>query len=407
MKNLKIGILTFHRSINYGAMAQCYALQQRIQSDFPNDIVEVIDYIPKNRYQFYQPSLKNYLFASWRYISNPAVRVKVFIGKVKNFRDWWKIKKRYATFQKSLDCLQLSANFYCTDDVDEFQKSINGKYDVIVVGSDCVWEWTILGIPSAYYLSGELNAYKISYAACSGVNDYRNLGENDKEYLKRTFSSFAYIGVRDSATAFNVRNLCPEKNVFRNCDPTTLIDPAQLQNLRQYVKNNLSTKGIDWSKPVIGLMCNSIIGKLAYDIFGDSVQYVGIYNPIKYANVFLDNLLVLEWASIFGLFSITFTTFFHGTMLSLVNRTPVMSFDYYEGDEEHLSKIEELYRRLDLPGYYHKGKREYDKYDVEILGNIARYMLKTSQYELIDSKIKSESESYNSFYEALKELHDQ
>lgn len=405
MKNLKIGLLTFHRSINYGAMAQCYALQQQIQSDFPNDVVEVIDFIPHNRYQFYQPTLKNYLFSSWRYISSPTVRAKVLFGKIRQIKDWVKFRKRYYTFQKSLECLKMSSDFYCTDDVEEFRKAIDGKYDLIVVGSDCVWEWSILGIPSVYFLNGNYKAHKFSYAACSGVNDYRNLGEEGRNYLKQTFSSYDYVGVRDSATAFNVRELCPGKKVLRNCDPTTLIDPGKLQPIRQHVKDVLSAKGIEWSKPVVGLMCNSIIAKLAHDIFGDSVQYVGVYNPNKNDDVFLENLLVLEWASIFGLFSMTFTTFFHGTMLSLVNRTPVMSFDYYEGDEEHLSKIEELYRRLDLPGYYHKGKRLYDNYDVELLGKIAKYMLNTPQHDLIDAKIKQESESYSSFHKALEELH--
>ena len=43
---MKLGILTFHKSINYGAFMQCYALSQRLQRDFPQIEVEVIDYHP-------------------------------------------------------------------------------------------------------------------------------------------------------------------------------------------------------------------------------------------------------------------------------------------------------------------------------------------------------------------------
>jgi len=405
MKKLRIGILTFHRSINYGAMTQCFALQQKIQADFPNDIVEVIDYIPKSRYEFYKPTLKNFLFSNWQYINSKVVRAKAFWNKVRHIGDIRSFKIRYTTFQKSLDCLHLSSEFYCTDDVDVFRNSIVGKYDVIVVGSDCVWEWSILGLPCAYFLSGDFNSHKFSYAACSGIDDCRDLDNQGKDYLRHAFSSYDYLGVRDSATAFNAQELSHNQTVFRNCDPTTLINPICLKTQREQVKERLTLKGINWSKPVVGLMCNEIVGKLAYDIFGDRVQYVGVYTPNKYADIFLEDLLVLEWASIFGLFTMTFTTFFHGTMLSLVNRIPVLSFDYYAGDKEHLSKIEELYIRLELPGYYHKGKRLYDKYDIEYIGKIAQYMLNNSQYDLIDEKIKKESESYNTFHEALKALH--
>ena len=405
MKKLRIGILTFHRSINYGAVMQCYALQQKIQTDFPDDIVEVIDYIPQDRYNFYQPTLKNYLFSNWRFISSPPVRAKSTIGKITHLKNFAHIKKRFDVFQQSLDCLKMSKEFYCTDDPETFREEIRGKYDIIVVGSDCVWEWSILGIPSVYFLHGDFNAHKLSYAACSAVNDFRDLNSNQQDYLRQSFDSYDYIGVRDSATAFNAESLTTNKTIYRNCDPTTLIDPSTLEEHRQRMKERLSSKGIDWSRPVIGLMCNDIISQLAYDIFGDSVQYVGVYNPIRHANIFMEDLKVLEWASIFGLFSLTFTTFFHGTMLSLVNRTPVLSFDYYEGDETHLSKINELYKRLELPDYYHKGKRTYNKADVESIGHIAQRLLNTPQAELINKKIRIEAESYCSFREALEGLH--
>ena len=40
---MKIGILTFHRAINFGAVLQCYALYRTL-SDMGHD-VEVVDYI--------------------------------------------------------------------------------------------------------------------------------------------------------------------------------------------------------------------------------------------------------------------------------------------------------------------------------------------------------------------------
>ena len=49
----KIGILTFHRALNYGAILQTYALQQKLKILFQTDEIYVIDYrctkIEKNR----------------------------------------------------------------------------------------------------------------------------------------------------------------------------------------------------------------------------------------------------------------------------------------------------------------------------------------------------------------------
>ena len=41
---MKIGILTFHNADNYGAVLQCYALQEKLKELHPDDEVFVIDY---------------------------------------------------------------------------------------------------------------------------------------------------------------------------------------------------------------------------------------------------------------------------------------------------------------------------------------------------------------------------
>ena len=44
---MKIGIITYHFSINYGALLQCYALQRYLQKQ-GNDVV-VINYIEEHQ----------------------------------------------------------------------------------------------------------------------------------------------------------------------------------------------------------------------------------------------------------------------------------------------------------------------------------------------------------------------
>ena len=57
---MRIGILTFHRSVNNGAVMQCYALSQRLRQDFPDDEVEVIDYQMRKVDQAYSGGIIEY-----------------------------------------------------------------------------------------------------------------------------------------------------------------------------------------------------------------------------------------------------------------------------------------------------------------------------------------------------------
>ena len=44
----RIGILTFHKSINNGAVMQAYSLSKKLQTEYPDYTVEIIDYhMPK------------------------------------------------------------------------------------------------------------------------------------------------------------------------------------------------------------------------------------------------------------------------------------------------------------------------------------------------------------------------
>ena len=40
---MKIGILTFHQSVNNGAVMQAYSLSKRLKSEYPNDEIEIIN----------------------------------------------------------------------------------------------------------------------------------------------------------------------------------------------------------------------------------------------------------------------------------------------------------------------------------------------------------------------------
>lgn len=406
---MRIGILTYHRSINYGAVTQCYALASELQKRFPADTVEVIDYVPLFRMKQYEPTLKQYLFGNVKKEQPLVLKLKLVVSKIlrliKDSDHFKLIRVRHKAFAKSLSCLPLSAKFYVYDNAELFRQEIYGQYDVIVVGSDCVWEWSTVSIPNAYYLCGDYGAKKVSFAASAGTDDYQALSLEEQKLVSSAVSDFSYVGVRDTSTEYVVKQACPQVQYYHNCDPTTFLDVSALELQRQRVKERLIKAGISFDKPIIGVMCNEKLGKLARDIFGDAVQYVGLYNSNRYCDVNILDIEVLEWAAIFGLFDVTVTTFFHGTMLSLANLTPVFSFDYLpETDKQH-TKLHELYDRMDLPGFYNRDKQVYTTQDVERLKILAAAFLNNPPKEKIRQELDKEVRHCEGFFEYLQSLH--
>lgn len=407
---MKIGVLTFHRSINYGAVTQCYSMVTELKKRFPQDTVEVIDYVPQFRMKKYEPTLWQYMFGSVSRKKSIVLNAKLILSKtvalIKNPESFRLLKIRYAAFSNSMSCLPLSEDVYRQNDAEMFRKEVYGKYDLIVVGSDCVWEWTTVPLPSAYYLHGSYGAKKVSFAASAGTDEFEKLSEKEKDLLSSALKDFSYVGVRDTSTEYMIQQAYPTAEYYHNCDPTTFLDSASLETYRQKAKDRLLKAGISFDKPIIGIMCNEKLGKLARETLGDSVQYVGLYIPNQYCDVNLLDLSVLEWAAIFGLFSLTFTTFFHGTMLSLVNQTPVLSFDYLPETEKQHTKLHELYDRLDLPGFYRRDKAVYTREDKEEICAIARRLIEDPPKERIATELKKEAQECETFFDYLSSLHN-
>lgn len=151
---MKIGILTFHRAINFGAVLQCYALYRSL-SDMGHT-VEVIDYRPayieKYRKPFYWNDFKKQglLRKLKTLLSIPLV--------------YW--KKR--TSAKVFDTF-INQNLKTSKVVKKVQDI--PYFDIIFFGSDQIWSPRICeGIDPMYY--GQLPKGKtkiVSYAASLGT----------------------------------------------------------------------------------------------------------------------------------------------------------------------------------------------------------------------------------------------
>ena len=130
---MKIGILTFHRTNNVGAVLQAFALQKYINDNLSS--CNIIDFYPNNNIP------KEY---SWiKRLLRHLKRIVTYIFTSKK-------RKRVEKFEKfRKEYYKLSKESYYGDN------GIKGKlkdYDILISGSDQILNITLTGSSKAFYL---------------------------------------------------------------------------------------------------------------------------------------------------------------------------------------------------------------------------------------------------------------
>lgn len=213
----KIGIITFHRAINYGAVLQAYALQKHLLN-LGYEVFE-IDYVPRNE-------IDKYKSFSIKRIKTP----RKFLADLKNLSKNICKNKKFNLFLKNN--MILTSEKYNEKTLFENYH----KFDVLITGSDQVWNYELLnGVDKAYFLNfGDSSLKRISYAASIGKNEIEN------EYIsefKSAISVLDYISVREK-TAQELLEKMNISNVNVVCDPVFLLDKDTWSKVLPKPKNN-------------------------------------------------------------------------------------------------------------------------------------------------------------------------
>jgi hypothetical protein len=197
---MKIGILTFHRALNYGAVLQLYALNTYLKSLGYN--VYVIDYYNKYVYD-------NYKLLNFKKIicKNPFRLIKRLLESIIEIPAKKKKKQIYNNF--------LFKNFQFIE-----YKQID-TLDCIIVGSDQVWNPKISGgFLNPYFGYGiPENVKLLSYAASTELTTMTL--NNHHKYLER-LEQFNNICVRENLFAEYLASFL-QKNIQVCLDPTLLV----------------------------------------------------------------------------------------------------------------------------------------------------------------------------------------
>lgn len=393
----RIGILTFHKSVNNGAVMQAYSLATRLKKEYPDCRVEIIDYhMPK--------ILKSYRNTFFTYINGGS-----FVASLKRLNslihDPMKLKRlntRTAIFEKAFKKLPLSDYSILEDSSDRLFQKINEEYDVLIVGSDAVWNYVVRGFPNSYFPDERVKCAKLSYAAsCYGM-DFLNC-EKDKNEIGRILSGFDFLGVRDKATEDFIHWSCDGVESVHTCDPTAFLDTDSLPIDIDQLKKKMIKRGFNFDKPAIGIMGSQMMGRMVKKMYGRDYQIVSLYDYVHCADVNLYDIEPFEWAYVFRYFKLTFTTYFHGTMLSLRNGVPLICFALEtEFSKHHVPKTLDLLQRLGYEDWYFA--TDYKEKNVRQIKEKADSLLSADIRCEITARMDEEAKNYFAFKSALDKI---
>lgn len=216
---MKIGILTFHWATNYGAILQCYALQNYLESK--GHEVKVINYKPKR----YDESLYKF------------VRYRKFLNLYEYFN-----KRRK---ERALSVFR-NAKLHLTERIYSFKEmpSVISQFDAIISGSDQVCNSSFLmsgegkGIVSpTYFLGFPFDGKRIGYALSFGCVTYpKNACRIAANYIK----DFDIVTVREKTGVDIVKSMGRDDAIVVP-DPTLLMPPTFYHTLANSAKKHKST----------------------------------------------------------------------------------------------------------------------------------------------------------------------
>lgn len=303
---MKIGVITFHGSHNYGSVLQAYALQTYLTRLFAKNQIpcsyQIINYRSESQKKLYQTpkpdgsakSLAKYLmyFPYRHQIDLQDQKFEYFIAKR----------------------LNMTEEFSSPEKLPEIASS----FDVLIAGSDQIWNVRAKDFSFTYLFPG-CSAKKISYAASLGP-----LSIDWKQYDAKSYANllnaFASISVREKKSFEMIQETMEKKDIEILPDPTLLLpvqDWKEIQsdmNLGKYILYYC----LEPSREHIR------IAQLLSKKMGIPVVSTKYRNKFDYFNPFIKQYDAgpCDFLSLVDHAAVVLTSSFHGTVFSLIYGKP-------------------------------------------------------------------------------------
>ena len=216
---MKIGILTFHRAHNYGAVLQAYALKTFLAT-LGHD-VKLVDYWPESHEKIYKLWDKDLLKNKSFFLRIKIVTkfILLFFKKKKRIEQFNYFIQHYLGLDKKIKYQTLSLD-------------IDLDVDCIVYGSDQIWRnWITseryIGFDPIYFgYNVDLSIPKITYAASMGIIDYN---EEEDVFLRKALTNFSAILVREKKLLNLLKSFDYQSDIV--CDPVFLLSKKQWNDI--------------------------------------------------------------------------------------------------------------------------------------------------------------------------------
>ena len=213
---MKIGILTYHRTLNYGACLQAVATRVALQK--MGHEAYYVDYWPKYHSEQYKA------FSIGRFFSlGLRSRLYYLVESIK----WYKYRKTI------IDNYELFFKEY----IYPYCKPVDEEFDCIIYGSDQIWrkQDALKGYNPVYFAENDLKAKKhIAYSASMGILPQK---EKDRLKIKDLVQNFNSIAVRER----NLKELLASlgiEDVKLTIDPTLLLSSCEWNNVIPTTEEN-------------------------------------------------------------------------------------------------------------------------------------------------------------------------
>lgn len=329
---MKIGVITIQRSeVNFGACLQSYALWKFI-SNLGHDC-EVIDLLrPCHSDYIPSPSFGEIITSSSHFLD---IIKKIYLRLIKQ-------TKNSSGFEKYHQFNNKVRYSPCYKSVEELYNN-PPAYDILITGSDQVWNPGMPFINEPYFLTFSAKRKKISYASSFGVGA---IPDNESNNYRKWLTDYSFLSTREQSGAEIIERLIGKR-------PQVVVDPTFLLTKEQWRKEQY---------PYIGLIPKNYIllymlhyseelllhaERIAHDK-GLPLYFVLSENrKVKsQSTIQLNGIGPAEWMWLIDNSSLLITNSFHGSAFSIIFNTPLAVF--LEKGNPTNTRIEGLFSTLDM-----------------------------------------------------------
>ena len=347
-KNMKIGIITYHEPLSYGAHLQCLGLQ--IYLEEIGCMPEIIDYSNSAYMELRSTNkIKSLVKRTLKILKNP----KGFFKAKRNAKNIEKEKEKYRNLlDERNERFKIFEKKYYKLSQKRYEKYSELKndcpnYDAYICGSDQIWNPSFCDMDDNYFLTFAPENKRIAYAPSFGVSKIPFYARN--EYIKRLKGIYK-LSIREKTGANIIKKLI-------NKDVPVVIDPTFLVNKEKWLSIAEDSDVILSSEYIITYFIgiDDYINKYIKEVKEKFPNYEVInliFDKTKYGPC--------DFIKIISKAKFVFTNSFHGLAFAINLNVPFAVGKTLKdfGSNSGFSRIEDLLESLGLSDRIYFGNNE-------------------------------------------------